>query len=137
MKIFIDTVALKAIITPRDQWHVKALNISKATNLQTHILVTTDYIISEVFTLLLKTKTTGNRQILEIDRYIFKSGAIHLEWISKDRFYSSKELFKKVSKDKFWSFTDCTSFIVMKELKIKTVFTFDDHFQEMGFKLLE
>lgn len=33
-------------------------------------------------------------------------------------------------------FTDCTSYVVMKELGIKLVFTFDEHFRQMGFKLL-
>ena len=35
--------------------------------------------------------------------------------------------------DKDYSFTDCTSFVIMKELKIHMALTLDDHFQQAGF----
>jgi len=34
--------------------------------------------------------------------------------------------------DKGWSFTDCTSKVVMEELGITTAFTFDQHFKQFG-----
>ncbi len=30
-------------------------------------------------------------------------------------------------------FTDCVSFVVMWEMRIKESFTFDEHFNQMGF----
>jgi len=38
--------------------------------------------------------------------------------------------------DKAFSFTDCTSFVVMRELKIKKALTADHHFIEAGFETL-
>jgi len=35
--------------------------------------------------------------------------------------------------DKEWSFTDCVSYVVMKQCEITDVFTFDHHFTQMGF----
>ena len=38
--------------------------------------------------------------------------------------------------DKLWSFTDCTSYVAMKDSGITEVFAFDHHFEQMGFILL-
>ena len=34
--------------------------------------------------------------------------------------------------DKGWSFTDCTSNVVMEQLGIKVAFAFDHHFHQFG-----
>ena len=35
--------------------------------------------------------------------------------------------------DKLWSFTDCVSYVVMKQRGITEAFAFDHHFEQMGF----
>jgi predicted nucleic acid-binding protein len=44
-------------------------------------------------------------------------------------------IFERYS-DKDFSFTDCTSFIVMPLLEITQVLTDDHHFEQMGFQIL-
>ena len=44
------------------------------------------------------------------------------------------EIFKKYG-DKELSFTDCTSFVLMKNLKLRKAFTFDEHFKQIGFEI--
>jgi predicted nucleic acid-binding protein len=39
-------------------------------------------------------------------------------------------------RDKDYSFTDCTSFVVMQELKLKRALTTDHHFRQMGFEVV-
>ena len=39
-------------------------------------------------------------------------------------------------KDQEFSLTDCTSFVLMKRLKLTTCFTYDSHFSHMGFRIL-
>jgi predicted nucleic acid-binding protein len=134
-QVFIDAGPLRAFIVPRDQWRQQTMEIMTSLMDEKQNFTTTDYIINEVFTGLLGIKRTDNRRIQEFDQYMFKNSDIHLEWITRERFYQTKKLFLKVSQDKQWSFTDCASFVVMKELGIKTVFTFDEHFTQMGFKL--
>jgi len=36
--------------------------------------------------------------------------------------------------DKEWSFTDCSSFILMQEYQIQMAFAFDEHFRQAGFQ---
>jgi predicted nucleic acid-binding protein len=38
--------------------------------------------------------------------------------------------------DHGWSFTDCASFVVMKELRLRNALTKDVHFEEAGFVAL-
>ena len=37
-------------------------------------------------------------------------------------------------RDKDFSFTDCTSFVVMKELRLRRALTTDRHFRDAGFE---
>jgi len=37
------------------------------------------------------------------------------------------------SQDKRWSFTDCTSFVLMQNLGIRKALTFDANFRQAGF----
>jgi predicted nucleic acid-binding protein len=39
-------------------------------------------------------------------------------------------------RDKDYSFTDCTSFVAMRELKLKEALTTDSRFRQMGFVVL-
>ncbi len=39
-------------------------------------------------------------------------------------------------RDKDYSFTDCSSFVVMRELRLKEALTTDRHFRQAGFGVL-
>lgn len=39
-------------------------------------------------------------------------------------------------KDKSFSFTDCTSFVVMESLSIREAFAFDEHFGQFGLQVV-
>lgn len=134
--VFIDAAPLRAVVTPRDQWSTRTRELMRLLSRLNYPLVTTDYVLSEVFTGLLDVKGAQHVRIARLNVYIFEKNSATIEWITKERFYKTKKLFLKVARDKLWSFTDCTSYVVMKELGIKTAFTFDEHFRQMGFKLL-
>ena len=54
---------------------------------------------------------------------------------TRDLFHSGIDLFAR-RPDKAWSLTDCISFVVMKENRIKEALTGDHHFEQAGFTAL-
>jgi predicted nucleic acid-binding protein len=57
------------------------------------------------------------------------------ERVESDRFERARNLFFQY-RDKDLSFTDCTSFATMRELRLTTVLTTDGHFRQVGFEVL-
>ena len=139
-EIFVDAGPFHALNTPYDQYYDRAQTVIQAIGKHKSRLITTDYVIDEALTMLITARKAGYHFALNLLKFLSekdKNGSIvHTEFISRDRFRQSIEVFRRYNRDKAWSFTDCTSFVVMKELKIKTVFTFDDHFGQMGFRAL-
>lgn len=131
--IFIDTSAFIAFLRQDDPDHDPANRLLQYIKDTHYLAFTTDYILDETYTGLLTKE--GYHLAMEFDKQ-FSKGLWQIERITEVRFLEAKKVFRKFNKDKQWSFTDCTSYVVMKELKIASVFTFDDHFKQMGFKPL-
>jgi uncharacterized protein len=96
-------------------------------------IVTTDYVLDETLTLV-KARTNPATALALLDR-IESSRAIAVEFIHPERYESAKLFFRKHA-DHGYSFTDCTSFVVMRDLGITEALTTDRHFVEAGFKAL-
>jgi predicted nucleic acid-binding protein len=65
--------------------------------------------------------------------FLITRNILRIIWIYEDIAAQTWQIFEQYNKDKQWSFTDCTSYVVMKEQSITEVFTFDHHFSQMGF----
>jgi predicted nucleic acid-binding protein len=96
-------------------------------------LVLTDYIVDESCTL--AKARGGGYGALRLLQIMDRSIAFRLLWIGEERFEAAKLFFRKHA-DHGYSFTDCTSFVLMRELRIKDVLTTDRHFVEAGFRSL-
>ncbi len=132
-RIFVDTSAWDAIIDGGDANHALALLFSD--EIAGHYaLVTTNYVLDELYTLLLLNigyqRTIRYKQQLDI---LVQEGILEIEWISEQLAFEAWAIFEQFNNDKQWSFTDCTSYVVMKRLGITEVFAFDRHFGQMGF----
>lgn len=119
MKIFVDTGPLQAFNNISDQYYKSSTEILEVLIKEAAMLVTTDYIIDETYTGLL-TKA-GYKNAIHFDEFL-KKGICEITFIDRTRFIKSQDVFRRFNKDKIWSFTDCTSYVVMKELGIKKVF---------------
>lgn len=132
-KLFIDTGAWIALNNKKDKHHIAAITANKHFLDSGYFYVTSDYIMDETYTLL--RYDIGHERTVEFGRKIKsleKSGKIKIIHIEEDMKEKAWEVFEKYH-DKDFSFTDCTSFIVMKKLNTKEVFSFDKHFEQYGF----
>ena len=77
----------------------------------------------------------GSYAALRLLQLVEASVGFRIEWIGPDRFGAAKAYFRKHA-DYDNSFTDCTSFVVMKELRLRDSLTTDRHFTEAGFRAL-
>lgn len=132
-KLFIDTGAWIALNNKKDKHHQDAIKANKDILDKGYFYVTTDYILDETYTLL--RFDVGHKRAVEFGaeiKYLQKMVKINIVHINQDVLDKAWEIFEKYS-DKDFSFTDCTSFIVMKMLGVDEVFSFDKHFEQYGF----
>ncbi|MBI2326685.1 PIN domain-containing protein [Candidatus Curtissbacteria bacterium] len=134
--VFIDTSAFAAIYNRKDQYHEAAQKKLAVLDRGDHLLVTSNYIVNETLTLLLARE--GFEPAFKFGKRVFEGRPdFHIRSLDWQDDISAWQIFKKYNRDKKWSFVDCTSYALMKDMEIKTVFTFDNRdFRQMGFKIL-
>lgn len=131
--IFVDTSGFYALLDKTDDRHRAADRILRAAQKSKRRFVTTDYVIDETATLL---KARGYVHLLSaFFERLLKSQACRIEWTDPARFHDAQAFFLKHA-DQAWSFTDCLSFCIMKELRLREALTKDRHFEEAGFVVL-
>lgn len=133
MQIFVDTFFWIAILSPRDNTHVKALSLAQS--LKESTFVTTDEVLNEFITHFSRSGPESRRRVVASVENIFKRDTVLVLAQSRETFKSGLELYKS-RLDKSYSLTDCISMSVMKLLGIKDVLTNDTHFEQEGFNPL-
>ena len=124
--IFADTGAWFAAFVPNDPDHETA---SDWLSQNTEVLVTTDYVLDEPLTLL---KRRGEfERAVRLGECILGGTVARLEWVTPADVEIAWHVFRQF-RDKQWSFTDCTSRVVIERLSINTAFAFDEHFRQFG-----
>ncbi len=129
-EVFVDTAGFLALWDAGDQHHATALRLQQELIRKNRRFLTTEYVADETITLLLVRHS--HRAAMDFLDTIERSEALRLEWIDPARFHAAANWFRKHG-DKQWSFTDCISFAVMRELRVRDAFTTDHHFQQAGF----
>jgi predicted nucleic acid-binding protein len=131
--VFVDTSGLYALVDRKDSHHVAAREAVGRIVRTGRRLVVTDYIVSEAVTL---AKVRGGSHVaVRVLDLIEQSAGIRLEWVGASRFDAVKAFVRRHA-DHDYSFADCASFVVMRELKLSHALTTDSHFTEAGFEAL-
>jgi predicted nucleic acid-binding protein len=130
--LFADTAGWVACADGADPAHKQAAMARDRWLEQGGVLVTTDYVADETLTLirLRLGPDAGEAWWRQVD------GSSRLRWesVSLARADNAGGLFFR-DRDKDFSFTDCSSFVVMRELRLREALTTDRHFAQIGFTL--
>jgi predicted nucleic acid-binding protein len=124
--ICVDTSAWYAIFSRRDVNHAAAPQTIRSVREQ---LVTSDYVVSETLTLL---RARGeNHRALLFGQRVVEGGWAMIERMEEQDFAETWRVFQTF-RDKSWSFTDCSSRVLMERLAITRAFAFDEHFRQFA-----
>lgn len=129
--LFIDAGAWYALFHQRDKYHQQARAFFESLKGQSIRLVTSDYIFDEALTLL---RYHAGYPIARQFGEHFRQSKVICETITPEVQENAWQIFLDYDDQEF-SFTDCTSFAIMRMKHIQDVFTFDAHFQVLGFHL--
>ncbi len=126
MPVFVDTGAWFAYFVRRDPDHESAVQWMKTNRLP---LLTTDFVLDELLTLL---KLRESHIVaVAAGNTLMHGSVVKVERIGEDDFARAWTIFEEYI-DKEWSFTDCTSKVVIERLGITHAFAFDNHFEQFG-----
>jgi len=124
--IFVDTSGWYAAMVPHDPRHSHVLSWLKSNSQR---LVTTDYVVDESLTLL---RARGHpAKAVSLGRRAFDLKVFKMVWIEGSDLNKAWSQFSQ-NPDRHWSFTDCTSKVVIERFHIHQALTFDRHFLEFG-----
>jgi len=132
VRLFVDTSAWLALNDKNDQHHSEAVSRSGAIRKQKIALITSEYIVDESITVI--RYRVSHRAAVVFGDSLMGSTILTIADITDEERFNAWVLFKKYG-DKELSYTDCTSFALMKKLGLQKAFTFDDHFRQIGFEL--
>jgi predicted nucleic acid-binding protein len=122
----VDAVAWYASLIPTDPDHSAA---TAWLSQNQEPLLTTDYMIDETLTLL---KARGQKQRALRLAASFQAGNLGtIHFLTQAEFGEALQVFQRYA-DKEWSFTDCTSKVIIEKLGLAKAFTFDHHFRQFG-----
>jgi uncharacterized protein len=99
----------------------------------TESIVTTDYCIDETLTLLLVRREAA--RAIQAGRELFERGMARIEFVSPDQVNRAWILFQQRA-SAGWSFTDCTSWITIGDLRISVAAALDEHFRQFGVQVV-
>ena len=129
-RIFIDTGAFLALEDASDKYHEAAIRFREQKLLpDRYEIITTSYILDETLTLI--RSRLSIKASVDFSKRIRQSQIVKILSVSKEIEDKALDMFEKFD-DKVFSFTDCVSFVVMRELDIQDVFTFDEDFVQVG-----
>jgi len=131
--IFVDTGAWFALADEDDAHHKDAASIFPSLLQSYKELVTSNLVVAESYILILK--GLGHNAAVDFLDHMNGSPRIKRIHATADLEKEAEEILKRYM-DQDFSYTDAVSFIIMSRQNIKKAFTYDKHFQTMGFVMV-
>ena len=132
MRLFADTAGWLNLYDQRERAHAATRRAFESLKQKRLALYLTDNILDETLTII--RMRVGHAAAIACGQALLRSPSVRLIHISPEQWAEAWQLFQQYD-DKDFSFTDCTSFVVMRQHKLVDAFTVDHHFAQMGFRL--
>ena len=132
MRLFADSGGWIALFDGDDRYHAAARDGLTALTGQTIHVLTSDYVLDETLTFL--QRHAGHEAAVACGRWLLAAEWVEVLHVDAGVWQAAWELFAN-RQDKYWSFTDCTSFVLMEAHELRRAFAFDRHFRQAGFEL--
>lgn len=132
-KVFVDTSGWVALVYAGEVTHAAARDCYQRLSQRGVFLATSDYVLDETLTLL-RTRFgyVWAERFWNLLENAVQQGRVSLLRVDEAVWREALGLFFQYQ-DQNFSFTDCTSFALMRREGIDTAFAFDHHFWVMGF----
>ncbi len=132
-EIFADTSGWASFLVRTERFHALAKEQVSTWHRQKRKIVTTNYVLTEVVSLLTSPLRITRPQIIATVKTIRTADWVEILHIDPTLDAETWQIFEQ-RPDKEWSLVDCSSFVVMKSLGIPEAFTTDHHFEQAGFR---
>ncbi len=129
-RVFVDTSAFVSFMDCKDPYYDEALQTFRSVQQRNVEIITTDFVFDETITVV--QSRVGHGAAVSAGNHILNSTVITLYWLDTEIKLRAWEYFRR-HRDKSYSFTDCTSFVLMKDMGIRHYIAFDGHFRQAGF----
>lgn len=132
MTFFADTSYWLALVDPRDPLHARALDLSR--QVASGMIVTSQMVLVELLASVSANPMLRGVGVSLCDR-LETHRHIRIVPQSRQLFMAGFELYR-ARNDKAWSLTDCSSFRIMRRMRLRDALTYDHHFRQAGFNAL-
>ena len=130
--IFVDTSGWAELVDPKLPYHSLAAKIYYQTRQRKAKIVTTNYVITEVVSVLTSPLRFPRPRIIQFFEGLKTSTLVKIVYIEATLDDQAWQLLTKRA-DKNWSLVDCASFVVMRHHNLTESLTTDHHFEQAGF----
>jgi predicted nucleic acid-binding protein len=132
-KVFLDTAFFIGLLNVHDQHHQSAEQVDAALLENDCDLYTSQMVLTEVLNGL---SDKGKHVRLAAGDYVQElARAVSVVKQTPELFNAAFDVFRQY-KDKEWGLVDCSSFVIMEECDIHEAATTDEHFKQMGRRIL-
>ncbi|MDD5260469.1 MAG: PIN domain-containing protein [Methylacidiphilales bacterium] len=126
-RIFVDTHGFYVWADTADPMHERAASLLRPIQRR---FITTEWILIETVNLFVaRRKAHWAAELLD---FVAHTSALQIVPAASEQFQSACRLWEAY-RDHAFPLTDCTSFVVMREFRLKDALTADGHFRVMGF----
>jgi hypothetical protein len=132
-EVFLDTSFAIAVTVPTDRFHKKAMRLARDLRNSRVMIVTTHAILAEIGDSF--SRPPYRLAATQLLRALQRDSGVLVLPVDSDLFSRGHQLFID-RPDKTWGLTDCISFALMQERRIRDALTADQHFEQAGFVAL-